>query len=244
MGAVIIVGHTLVDGEEMVVGETFLLGDVGDDVLAEAVHAHVEPEAENLLHFLADEGIVHVEVGLLHRKEVEIILPALLIPCPCLTLKVGIPVVGQLAVRLGIPPDVIVGVGLDALTALLEPLVFVAGVVYHQIHDELHAPLMDTLEDLAEGFHAAELRRDVHIVCNVIAAVRTGRGIDGGEPDAVAAETLDIVQLLQHAPEIAHAVAVAVLEAAGPDLIEYHVLIPAVSCHTVIPPLHVFSIIP
>ena len=65
----------------------------------------------------------------------------------------------------------------------------------------------------------------------IVAAVGTGGGVDGGEPDAVAAQGLDVVQLFIDTPQVAHAVAVTVLEAARPDLIEYHILVPAVSCH-------------
>ena len=37
--AVVILGHTLVDGEQMVIGQSLGFGDVGDHVLPEAVHA-------------------------------------------------------------------------------------------------------------------------------------------------------------------------------------------------------------
>ena len=107
----------------------------------------------------------------------------------------------------------------------------VAGVVDDQIHHQLHAAVMYALQHLFEGLHAAEFRGDIHVIGDVIAAVRAGGGVNGGEPDTVASQGLDVVQLFQHAPEIAHAISVAVLEAAGPDLIEHHVLVPAAAFH-------------
>ena len=108
---------------------------------------------------------------------------------------------------------------------------FVTGVVDHQIHDDLHTPLVCAVEDLFEGFHTAEFFGDVHIVGNIVAAVCAGGRIQGGEPDAVTAQGLDVVQLFQHTPQVTHAVAVAVFEAPGPDLIKYHIFKPAIVLH-------------
>ena len=161
----------------------------------------------------------------------QIVFPPDLIPGPGLALEVAVPVVGQAAAGFGRPPDVVVGIGLDAAAALLEPVMLVAGVVDHQIHDHLHAPPVGAVQHLPEGLHAAEFRGHIHIIGNIVAAVRPGGGIDGREPDAVHAQRFQIVQLFQNTPQIAHAVSVAVLEAPGPDLIEYAVLVPAGSFH-------------
>ena len=238
VGAVVIVGHTFGGGHDMVIRQAFLLGDVGDHVLPEAVHTHVQPEAKNFLHFFPDQRIVHVQIGLLHGEQVQVIFLPHLVPLPCLALEEGVPVVGQLAVAGIGPPDVIVGVRLNALAAFLEPFVLVAGVVDNQIHDDFHVPLMGTVQHLFESLHAAEFRGDVHIVGDVIASVGTGGGVDGGEPDAVAAQALDVVQLFVDTQQVAHTVAVAVLKGPGPDLIEYLVLVPAVSFHSCSTPLY------
>ena len=187
MWAVVIAGHALIDGEEVVIGQALFFGDVGDDILAEAVHPHVQPKAEDFLHLLADEGIIHVEVGLLHGEEVEVILPTHFIECPRLALKIAVPVVGELPIFTGAPPNVVVGVGFDALAALLKPVMLVAGVVHHQVHHQFHPPLMAALQHFLEGLHAAELGVDVHIIGDVVAAVCPGGGVDGGEPNAVTA---------------------------------------------------------
>ena len=216
----------------MVVRQSFGLGNVGDDVLTKAVNAHVQPVTQNFLDLLAHKRIVHVQIGLFDGEYMQIVFLAQFIPLPCLTLEIAVPVVGQLAVFLGRPPDVVIRVRLDAPARFLEPLVFVACVVDDEIHDELHAACMQTVQHLAEGFHAAVHGINVHIVRDVVAAVRAGRGIQRREPYAVHTEALQIVQLFIHAPEVAHAVAVTVLEAPRPDLIKDHVFIPTFACHS------------
>ena len=54
-------------------GQARGLGDVGDHILPEAVHTHVQPEAENVLHFLTDFGVGHVQIRLLFGEQMQII---------------------------------------------------------------------------------------------------------------------------------------------------------------------------
>ena len=143
----------------------------------------------------------------------------------------AVPVIGQLAVRLCGPPDVIIGIRLDAPPGFLEPFVLVARVIDDQIHDKLHPALVKAVQNGPERLHAAVFRRDVHVIRNIIAAVRAGRRIERRKPDAVDAELFQIVQLFQHAPQIADPVSVAVTEASGPDLIKNLVLVPSCMTH-------------
>ena len=138
----------------------------------------------------------------------------------------GVPVVGQLAVIPQRAPDIIIRIGIDSAAALLKPFVFVTGVVDHQIHDHLHSPVMGFPQAGLKGLHAAELGINVHVVRNIIAAIRSGGWIQGRKPDSIAAQALDIIQLFNHAVQIAHAIAVSVPEAPGPDLIKHGILIP------------------
>ena len=69
----------------------------------------------------------------------------------------------------------------------------------------------------------------VHIVGDVIAVIGVGRGIERREPYRVHVEALDVVELAQHAPEVADTVAVAVAEAARPYLVYRHLLVPFIS---------------
>ena len=69
-GAMVVAGKSFAGRHQVVVRQTFLFGDVGDHVLPEAVHPHVQPEAQNPLHFLPHPGVVHIQVGLLHGEQV------------------------------------------------------------------------------------------------------------------------------------------------------------------------------
>ena len=55
------------------IGQAGGLGNEGDHVLPEAVHPHVQPEAEYVLHLGADLGIVHVQIRLLFREQMQIV---------------------------------------------------------------------------------------------------------------------------------------------------------------------------
>ena len=79
---------------------------------------------------------------------------------------------------------------------------------------------------------------DEDVIRNIIAAVRSGRRIERREPDAVNAELLQIVELLQYPPQIADPVAVAVAEASRPDLIKNLVLKPPCVLHIPFLPIH------
>ena len=230
-GPVVIVEHAFVNGEQVVIRQAVLLGNVGDHVFPEAIHTHIQPETKDIFHFFPDFGVVHIQIRLLHGEQMEIVFLPHLIPGPGLTLEITVPVIGQFPVGLGGTPDVVVGVRFDSPAAFLEPFVLVTGVIYHQIHDDLHTPLMGAIQNLLEGFHAAVHGIDVHVVGNIITAVRTGGGVQGRKPDAVDAQGFQIVQLFQNAPQVTHAIAVPVLEAPGPDLIKNLVLIPACPFH-------------
>ena len=171
----------------MIVRQTFFFGDVGDHIFPETVHTHIKPEAQNLFDFFPDQGIVHIQIRLFDREQVKVIFAPDLIPGPGFALKITVPVVRELAARLGRPPNVVICIRFDPLTAFLEPVVLVAGVVDHQVHYKFHAPLMTLLQNLPEGFHAAKFRGDIHVVGNIVTAVCAGRRVDGGEPNAIAA---------------------------------------------------------
>ena len=231
MRAVIVKPDALEDREQMVVRQALLFGNKGDHIFTEAVNTEIEPELEDLLDLCSDKRIVHVEIRLLDGKQMQIIFLPQIVPLPCLALKMTVPVVRQFSVRLCGPPDIIIGIRLDAPPGFLEPFMLVARVIDDQIHDKLHPALVQAVQNSPECLHAAVFRCNVHVIRNIIAAVRAGRRIERREPDAVNAELLQIVELLQYPPQIADPVAVSVAEAPGPDLIKNHVLKPSCMTH-------------
>ena len=241
MRTVIVFQDPLAGGHEMVVRKTFLLGDEGDDVLPESVHAQIQPEFQDLLYFLTDQRVVHVQVRLLDGEQMEIVFPTGLVPGPGLSLKVGVPVVGERAVRFCRSPDVVIRIGIDALPALPEPLMLITGVIDHEIHDDLHVPCVGTVQNFLEGVHATIFPGDVHVIGDVITHVGVGGRVQGRKPDAVASQGFDIIQFFQHSVKIPDTVPVSVFKTAGPDLIEHFIFIPSCTFHGSKPPERIGS---
>ena len=163
---------------------------------------------------------------------------------PCSALKQTVPVVRRALFALARAPVVIVAVGvIPALAAFLEPLVLIRGVVYDKIHENAHAALVRSVEDLLEHLEVAEVGVNIFVVGYVIAVVGVRGGIQRREPYAVNIQRGNVVKLRQNAPQVAYAVAVAVAEAAAPYLIHRHFLIPAFLFHFVSPNQNIFEII-
>src|SRR5204863_4045336 len=92
--------------------------------------------------------------------------------------------------------------------------------------DHADLALVRRVHERAEVLDGAVVRVDVVEVRDVVAAVAERRGIHREQPDAVDPEPFEVVELLGHATEVAHAVAVPVEEAADVDLVEDRVLEP------------------
>ena len=229
--SVVIVEESLVDRQQPVVRQSLLFGNEGDHILPEAVYPLIQPEPHDLLDLLPDQRVIHIQVRLLDCEQMQIVFLADGVEGPGLALKVGVPVVGGPAVLGHGPPDIVIRVGLDPAAALLEPLVLIAGMVDDQVHNDLHALCVGGRQAGIEGLHAAEHGVDILIVRDVIAAVHPGRGVQGRKPQPITAQTFDIVQALDHAVQVPHAVAIAVPEAPGPDLIKNRILIPICMNH-------------
>src|SRR5207302_2581619 len=83
-----------------------------DGVDAKAVDAAVEPEARGVEQRILNRTIVDVEVGLLGQEIVQIILAATRVPGPRRAAEHRLPVIRRRTVRLGIGPNVPVGLGI------------------------------------------------------------------------------------------------------------------------------------
>ena len=93
---------------------------------------------------------------------------------------------------------------------------------YAALHDHPEAAGVRLRDDLVKHLERTVLGVDVAVVGDVVAVVRVWRGVERREPDARHAEALDVVELAEHAPEVADAVTVTVAEAPRPDLVEHH----------------------
>ncbi len=155
-----------------------VLGDHVDDVHPEAVDPAVEPPPHHRVHRLPDLGVLPVEVGLLAVEQVQVVLAAGLVERPCRAGEERLPV-GRLRARVAgghpaarWPPPVPVALrGRARRPALVEPRVLVAGVVDHQVHEQLHPARVQLGDQLVELRQRPEQRVDVLVVADVVAVV-------------------------------------------------------------------------
>ncbi len=94
-------------------------------------------------------------------------------------------------------------------------------MVEHLVDQHAHAALVAGFHQPDEIIQRAEQRVDAAVVGHVVAEILHRRGEEGRQPDGVDVEAGDVVQLVQHAGQVAHAIAVAVKEAARVDLIDH-----------------------
>ncbi len=197
------------------------LEEVRHRVEPEPVDAEVEPEAQHLEHRLLHLRVVEVEVGLVVEEAVPEVLAAQRVERP----------VGGLAVdeddaRLGVAlvrlrPDVPLALRVGPIRPRFhEPWMVGGGVVHHEIRDHAHAALVRLLDELAEVVHRPVVGVEREEVRDVVAAVAQRRLVHRQQPEAVDAEPLEIVELVDQAAEVTRAVVVAVEEPADVDLVE------------------------
>ena len=94
------------------------------------------------------------------------------------------------------------------------------GVVHHEVGDHAHPALVRLLDELAEVLDRPVVRVEREEVRDVVAAVAQRRLVHRQQPEAVDAEPLEVVELVDQAAEVAGAVVVAVEEATDVDLVE------------------------
>ena len=138
-------------------------------------------------------------------------------------------------------PDEPVGILVFLLQAAFqEPLVLLAGVARHQIQKDMDALLVGGPEQLLRILQGAVAGGDGLVIPDIVARVLEGRVIPGVDPQGVAPQAYDVVQLRRNAGNVADAVAVGIAEGLRIDFIKYRVFEPG-CCHCFIspfPPAH------
>ena len=122
-----------------------------------------------------------------------------------------------------------IAVGEVALLCALgsqKPRMGVGGVTRHQIEQNLHLFAVRSLKQPHQIIIGAVAGRHLVVIADVIAAVHKRRVVHGIQPNRVAAETLDIIELLNNTVDVADTVAVGIIEALRIDFIEYCVIEP------------------
>ena len=125
-------GQVLVDGP-------LAFAQVGHRVQAEAIHAHVQPEAHGPKHGAQDLRVGVIEIGLVREKTVPIVRPSHRVPGPVRLFRVqkDNPRPGILRIRMA--PDIVVPFARvwSGAPCRLKPGVLVGGMIHHQFSDDL-----------------------------------------------------------------------------------------------------------
>ena len=213
-------------GQVLAVG-ALSLEEVGDGVEADAVHAEVEPEADDVEDFLLHGRVVVIQVRLVGEETVPVVLLAHRVEGPVRFLGVDEDDAGLVVLGGIIRPDVVIAVGPAGIHArLLEPVVRIRGVVDGEVRDDADPALVGAVNQGDEVFDGTELGQDLAEIADVVAAVAQWGVVERRQPEAVHAEPLEVVEFFLQALQGAGAGVVRVVERADENLVEHRVLVP------------------
>ena len=208
------------------------LDEVGDGVQAEAVHAHVHPEAHGVEDFFHHARVVEVQVGLVREEAMPVVLLRDLVPGPVGFFGVGEDDADAFVELVGVRPDVHLAFGRALWRAArgLEPRVLIGRVIDDELDHHLHVAGVGFVEKLLEVGEGAVGRIDVRVVGDVVTVVTQGRREEREQPEAGDAELLQVVELGDKTLEVADPVAVGVGKGAHVQLIDDGVFVPERVC--------------
>ena len=177
-----------------------LLYEVPNRVEPEAVHPHVfEPELRDALHFLQyGRGLV-IQIRHAAPEQAEVVLIAH---------GRVMPVIGPPRLRPPVPGAMRPGC---IPQRFLKPGMLARSVVQHQVHKHPDVMLVRRGDERLEVVVRAVIRLDLVVIGDVVSVIARRLG-DGHQPDAVGAESCDVVELLGETAQVADAVAVAVVK--------------------------------
>ncbi len=200
-----------------IVAELGVLVQPVRDVDPEARHAPVEPEPQDLGELLVHHRVPPVQVGLAGQEVVQVVLAARLVQRPGGVTIGRQPVVRRPAVRPRVGPHVVLAARRRRIAGRLhEPGVRAAGVVRHQVQQHPQAPPPGLGDEPVQVGQGAQFRVHVPVVGDVVAPVVVRRRHGRGQPDAVHAEPVQVIQPGDDTVQVAVPIAVAVLP--GPDV--------------------------
>ena len=220
------------DGAERegVVGERGVLEDRVEDVEAEAVDARGEPVADDVEHRPLHRRVPVVEVGLEGEEARPVPLARGLVAVPAAPAQHRAPVVRRARRPRGRGPRARCrshAWGSRASSATRGTTGAASErVVQHHVEDDLHPPGVDLADEALGVVERAVLGRDAEVVADVVAEVGLRALVEGGEPERLDAEPVQVVEPADDAPEVADAVAVRVGEGARIDLVDRRPLPP------------------
>src|ERR1700753_1854695 len=105
-------------------------------------------------------------------------------------------------------------------TGLPEPLMLIAGMIDHHVHDDPQTFRMAPGNKRVEIGDGPVYGIDVIEIADIISVVMIRGSIYGIDPKRIDAQRNDIIQLLQDTSQITYPIPVAVFKAAGIDLVD------------------------
>ena len=204
------------------------LDQVRDRVEPHPVHAHVEPEPHHFEEGAQDRRVVEVQVGLVVEEAMPVKRLGDGVPRPVRNFRIGKDDPRARIFGVRVAPDVKVALRgtRRGLPRRLEPRMLIRRVVDDQFRDDPDAALVSLSDELADVFRRAVARVDPVVVGNVVAVVAQRGGVKGEEPDGRDAERLKVIELLNQADEVAHAVIVAVEKRLDVQLVKDGIFVP------------------
>ena len=103
----------------------------------------------------------------------------------------------------------------------------IRGVIHHELRDHAKVPGVCGSEQSTKVAQGAVRRVHLSVGRDVVPVVFQRRWIERQEPQGGDSQVPDVVQLALEPPEVADAVAVAVVVGADVDLVQHGVLVPA-----------------
>ena len=192
----------------------FALHQIRDGIEAEAVDAHIQPEAHDLQHGLQDLRIVEIQVRLMAEKAMPVISLRHRIPGPVRGLGVGEYDARAQVLLIRVAPHIKVALRRTGgrIPGLLKPGMLIRGVIDDQFGDHFESEPVRLMQQGAKIIQRAELRMHVLVIGNVVAVVLERRGVEGHQPKGVDTQVPDVFELRGQTLEIADAIVVGVEE--------------------------------
>jgi hypothetical protein len=108
-------------------------------------------------------------------------------------------------------------------------------MVHHEIDDHTQPPVVGGADECDEVAERAQPRVDAVEIRDVVAVIAVRGRVEGQEPEAGAAERLDVIQPIGETLEVADAVPVGIHERLDVQAIDDGILVPEIE-HRTIPP--------
>src|SRR5215471_7861572 len=130
-----------------IITELLILEQPRKYVDAETIDATVEPEAQDIIHSLANLLVAPVQIRLFHIELVQVVLPGVFIELPGRPVKSADPVIGWTSIGGRITPGIPVAFFVVAArTRQLEPGMLIGRVVGDKVQNKLEVTLMCLLK--------------------------------------------------------------------------------------------------